>query len=216
MHWIQATLCGCFRSDFLRISPRVGAGRAQKPLVVHARDDVRVFPVAVLFPHLGVKGLEAGGEDDGADVDVLLLGLLVKVDRVVLADGLADAAFLLFEIEAALVYVGNERDRLREVDVDRLVHRYVLVVLVRVFHGTVLDAHGAARALVFLDIPRLAEQCYVKVACFTLYAVNFRIGEHFDVGMPADLDQLGCENSHRAVVGREGLVELGHVPADRR
>ena len=84
------------------------------------------------------------------------------------------------------------------------------------FTGTVLDAHGAARALVFLDIPRFPEQCYVKVSCFSLYAVNFRIGEYFDVGMPADLDQLGCENSHRAVVGREGLVELGHVPADRR
>ena len=31
--------------------------------------------------------------------------------------------------------------------------------------------------------------------------------------MPADLDQFGCEYSHAAVVGRKGLVQLGHVAA---
>ena len=34
--------------------------------------------------------------------------------------------------------------------------------------------------------------------------------------MPADLDQLGCEYSHGAVIGRKGLVELGHVAPDAR
>jgi hypothetical protein len=34
--------------------------------------------------------------------------------------------------------------------------------------------------------------------------------------MPADLDQLGRENSHRAVIGWKGLIELGHVTADAR
>ena len=34
--------------------------------------------------------------------------------------------------------------------------------------------------------------------------------------MPADLDQLGRNDSHRAFVGREGLVQLGHASADCR
>jgi hypothetical protein len=34
--------------------------------------------------------------------------------------------------------------------------------------------------------------------------------------MPADLDQFGCQYSHTAVVGREGLIELGHVTAYAR
>jgi len=34
--------------------------------------------------------------------------------------------------------------------------------------------------------------------------------------MPADLDQFRCEYSHRAVVGRKGLVKLSHVAADGR
>jgi hypothetical protein len=32
--------------------------------------------------------------------------------------------------------------------------------------------------------------------------------------MPADLDQLGRQNSHRTVIGWKGFVKLGHVAAD--
>ena len=59
-------------------------------------------------------------------------------------------------------------------------------------------------------------QCYLKVTCFTFYLVNFGIGEYFYVRMPADLDQFRCQYSHTAVIGRKGLVELGHVAADAR
>jgi len=39
---------------------------------------------------------------------------------------------------------------------------------------------------------------------------------NFDVAVPADLDQLGGDNSHGAVVAGEGLVDLGHGAADGR
>ena len=32
--------------------------------------------------------------------------------------------------------------------------------------------------------------------------------------MPADLDQFGRKNSHGAVIGGEGLVQLGHHATD--
>jgi hypothetical protein len=32
--------------------------------------------------------------------------------------------------------------------------------------------------------------------------------------MPADLDQFRGDNSHRAIVGGKGFVQLGHHPAD--
>ena len=51
-------------------------------------------------------------------------------------------------------------------------------------------ATGAARALVFDDVTRLFGQRDRKVACLSLYLIDFGIGEHFDVGMPADLDQF--------------------------
>jgi hypothetical protein len=34
--------------------------------------------------------------------------------------------------------------------------------------------------------------------------------------MPADLDQFGGDNSHGAIVGRKGLVELSHHASDGR
>ena len=46
--------------------------------------------------------------------------------------------------------------------------------------------------------------------------MNFGVGEYFYVGMPADLDQFRCEYSHTAVIGRKGLVELGHMATDAR
>ena len=43
---------------------------------------------------------------------------------------------------------------------------------------------------------------------------NFRQGVKLDVVMPADLDQLGGQNSHGAIVGGKGLIQLRHGPAD--
>jgi len=34
--------------------------------------------------------------------------------------------------------------------------------------------------------------------------------------MPADLDQFGRDNSHGAVIGGKGLVQLGHNSSDGR
>ena len=34
--------------------------------------------------------------------------------------------------------------------------------------------------------------------------------------MPADLDQFGGQDSHRAIIGWKRLVKLGHVPTDAR
>jgi hypothetical protein len=43
---------------------------------------------------------------------------------------------------------------------------------------------------------------------------NLAKGEKFDVGMPADLDQFWGNDSHRTVIGGEGLVQLGHDPTN--
>ncbi|OPY85443.1 MAG: hypothetical protein A4E65_00117 [Syntrophorhabdus sp. PtaU1.Bin153] len=194
----------------------VGSGRAEEPLEIHAGHHVLELSVAVFRPHLGVKGLKAGRQDDSPDIDLLLLGRLGQIDGVILTDGFTDAALLLFQVETALIDIGDERNRLGEIDVDRLVERDFLVVLIRVLDRTVFHTDGTPCALVLPDIPGLSHQCYVKVSCFPLYTINFRIGEDFYVGMPADLDQFGCEYSHGAVIGRKGLVELGHVAAYAR
>jgi hypothetical protein len=54
----------------------------------------------------------------------------------------------------------------------------------------------------------------VEITALTLYLIHFCECENLYVWVPADLDQFRRENSHRAVVGGKGLVQLGHVPAD--
>ena len=41
------------------------------------------------------------------------------------------------------------------------------------------------------------------------------IRQEFDVLVSSGIDHLGCFDTHRAIVGREGLVQLGHLPTDR-
>jgi len=45
---------------------------------------------------------------------------------------------------------------------------------------------------------------------------HLRIGEGFDVEVPSALHQFWGEDTHGAVVGGKGLVQLSHHPADGR
>ncbi len=45
---------------------------------------------------------------------------------------------------------------------------------------------------------------------------HFAPGQEFDIEMAANLHQLWRDDAHRTVVGREGLVQLGHLAADGR
>ncbi len=99
---------------------------------------------------------------------------------------------------------------------DRFILRYVLIKFIRVFDRAVFYTGSTTRAFLLQDIPGFSSKGYLKVPFFPLYTVDFSIGEDLYIGMPADLDQLGCEYSHRAVIGREGLVKLGHMAPDAR
>ncbi len=46
--------------------------------------------------------------------------------------------------------------------------------------------------------------------------LDLAVAQQVDVRMPADVRHLGRQDAGRAVERREGLVELGHVAADRR
>jgi hypothetical protein len=91
---------------------------------------------------------------------------------------------------------------------------YFLIKRIRVYDRAVLYTGRTARALVLQNVPGLSCQSDLKVPCFSLYTLNVSIRQDLYIGMPADLDQFGRENSYRAVIGGKGLVELGHVAAN--
>jgi hypothetical protein len=88
--------------------------------------------------------------------------------------------------------------------------------LIRVFNRAVFHAGRTARAFALYYISGLLNQRYLEVSCFSFYTVNFSIRQDLYIGMPADLDQFGREYSDGAVIGRKGLVKLGHMAANGR
>jgi hypothetical protein len=117
--------------DLLRVLPvgcsqhftLVRARGAEQPLIIHARQNVGKIPVMILFLNAGVKGFKSRGQNDGSNLYVSFLWDLIQVYCLVLAYGLANAAFLLFEVQATLVDVCHERYGLGEIDVNSLVIR---------------------------------------------------------------------------------------------
>ena len=94
--------------------------------------------------------------------------------------------------------------------------RYFLIILVGILGRAIFYTGSTAGALVLKNVPGLLRQGDLKVSCFSFDIANFGIRQDLYIGMPADLDQFGCEYSDGAVVGRKRLVQLGHMAADGR
>jgi hypothetical protein len=194
----------------------VGSGGTHQPLVVHAGHHVLELSVAVFIPHAWIKWLESRCQDDRPDFYFYFLRRLVEIDGIVLTYSFANATLLLLQIKTAFINVGDKGYSLGEIDMDSLVGRYLLIEWVRVYDRTIFDTGCTTGAFVFLDVPGFSEQGNTKIPCTSFYRVDFCIGEDFDVWVPADLDQFRSKNSYGAIVGREGLVELGHMAANGR
>jgi hypothetical protein len=194
-----------------------GAGRVGEPLELEAREDVRQPAVAVLRHLAGVEEVVAGGDDDVADLEGQDRVFLGEVDGVGLAELLAGLAGALLEVGAVgAVDDGRPRDGLGERRVDRLaIAEPGLEDLVDDLLGALLLADAAAVAEVLVDVAGLLADGDGEVADVALDLLDLAPGQELDVGMRAGGDHLGGQDAGRAVEGGEGLVELGHVAADR-
>ncbi len=189
-------------------------GGAHEPFVVHTGDHVLKLSVAIFSPHLRIKWLKARRQNDRPYIDFYLLRRLIEIDGLILTDSFANTTFLLFKVNTAFIDVSDKGNGLSKVDMDGFILRYFLVKLIRVFNRAVLHARRTTRAFALYDIPGLLRQGDFKVSCFPSYTINFSIRQDFYIWMPADLDQFGREDSDGAVIGREGLVKLGHMAAN--
>ena len=194
----------------------VWPGGAHQPFIVHTGDHVLILSVAIFSPHFGIKCLNARRQNDRPYIDFYLLRRLIEIDGLILTDPFANTTFLLFKVKTAFIDIRDQGNGLSEVDMDGFILRYFLIKLIRVFDRAVFYAGRTTRAFVLQNIPGLFNQGYLKVSCFAFYTVNFSIGEDLYIGMPADLDQFGREYSDGAVIGRKGLVKLGHMAANGR
>jgi len=140
----------------------------------------------------------------------------MQINGLVLAHARTNLTFSLFKVKAVFMDIRDQGNGLRKVYVDGFICRQVLIVWIRDLDGAVLDTGPTARAIFLDNVPGLFVQGDLEVSCFSFYSANFCIGQNLYVGMPADLDQFRRENSHGAIIGGIGLVQLGHMSANGR
>jgi hypothetical protein len=168
----------------------------------------------ILFLHLWIKGLDTGRQYDRSHFYLFFLCSLPQIYCLIPAYCRANMAFFLFEVETAFVNICNQGNGLSEIYMYGLIFRYLLIVLIRILNGAILHTGSAPGAFVLNNIPWPLGQGYYKVSQLPFYTVDFSVGEDLDIRMPADLDQLGRQNSHGAVIGGKGLVQLCHMAAN--
>jgi hypothetical protein len=93
---------------------------------------------------------------------------LLKVDGVVFTYAFADTAFLLFEVNTAVIDVGNQGDCLGEIDMNGFILGYFLIEYIRVFNRAVFDTGRTSRAFFLDNVSGFLGQGDLKVPCFAL------------------------------------------------
>ena len=172
--------------------PFVRAGRAEDALKIEAGDDVLHQTVTKVVAQFRIKGVKTGRKHNRADLYLKLFRFLVQIDRVGLAYANADLALALLQVETGrLIDISDQRYRLREVDMYRLVLGKFLVERIGYLDRTVVNADITAGTFLFNNITRLFSQSYLEVARLTFNAVNFGIGDDLDVWIARTFDELG-------------------------
>ena len=128
--------------------PFVRPGGTHQPFIVHAGDHVLKPSVAIFIPHLWIKWLEAGRQNDRPYIYFHLLFRLIKIDGLILTDRFANTAFLLFQVKAAFINIRDKGNGLGEVYMDGFILRYFLIKPIRVFDRAVFYTGRTTRAFV--------------------------------------------------------------------
>jgi hypothetical protein len=103
---------------------------------------------------------------------------------------------------------------LGEMTIDRLAPVQPLVEIGRDLDRANGNTIPATRTTFLFYKARFAMEGDLKAARFSADTGHPGPGEHLDIGVAGHLDQFGGNHAGGAVIGRKGLVQLGHDPAD--
>ena len=139
----------------------------------------------------------------------------MKIYGVILTYSYANVTLLVFKVKTVFrVYICDKRNCLSEIYMDGFIQRYVLIKLIGVLDRTVFYTGSTTPAYIFYNVSWLSNQGYLEISRLAFYAFNFSIGQGLYIDLPADLDQLGREYSHGAVIGGKSLVKLSHLATE--
>jgi hypothetical protein len=168
-----------------------GAAGSQETFVLEAGDHVGQLGVIVGVEHGGIKGLETGRRDDGADLDLVDLFGICEVDGISGAVFFTGPTFAFLDEDTVLriesVFQGNG---LAIRDIGGLAFAQSAIEFVGDFFGAFFRAHATCDTLIDIDIARVFLDGYGKITSFACNLLYLTEGEEFDVQVPTALYQF--------------------------
>jgi hypothetical protein len=165
----------------------------------------------------GIESSKTQGQDEGAHRNFAFRIGLGKVHRSGGAELLAGSTGALHKMEANVSINGILQGNCLGVkNIRGFSETKSQVKGIGHLDFTFLGTQAAGNTFIRVNVTGPPLQLHVKPTRLSGYPGDFREGVELDVVMPADLDQLGRQNSHGAVIGGKGLIQLRHGPADGR
>ncbi len=160
----------------------------------------------------------SGTQDHRAHADLAGYGLVLKVHRASGAKFLARLAPSPFpKIDTLLrinrILLGN---RLGIEQIDGLSLAKAGIIRINNALGTFFCTQAAGYTQACINVTGGLGNGDLEISHIPGYFLYLTKRQHLDVGVPADLDQLGRDNSHGALIGRKGLIQLRHGPSNGR
>jgi hypothetical protein len=163
----------------------------------------------------GIVNLASVGKNHGSHLEGKLFLRVIEFDGTGGAKFFTGFTFAFDKVNTMLgIYGVFQGYRLGVLHMSRFTLDESCIVLIVNLFRTFFRAQSAGNAFFHVNIPGILDDFYFKVALFPGYVYYLGQCQQFNIDMPADLDQFGRNNSHGAVIGRKGLVQLGHGPTD--
>ena len=190
--------------------------RTLEPLILESGDHVGEPAVSVLGSVLGVPYLESGGDDDGTDVQLDDLVLLVVVDGLLSADLGAYSALAVEEhLTLRSINKGDPGHSLGVGDVDCPPGGKPVLELVRDSPGGTLGDTVTASGTGFgIYVPCFLQDLDGEVSGLSEDLLDLMVGQNGHVRVSGAVCHLRRQDTRRAIVGRESLVKHAHRSAD--
>jgi hypothetical protein len=153
--------------------------------------------------------------DDRASLDGQFLFFVLEVDGLGRTEFFTDPASSFGEKKT----VGGiddilQRNSLRILNVDGFSLAETCIVFIIYLRRTFLSTETTGNTFLGVHITGILDDFDFEISLLPRDALYLRKGQELNVKMPADLDQFGRKDSHGAVIGGEGLVQLGHDATD--
>jgi hypothetical protein len=172
-----------------------------------------MVPVDIIL--FRIEDLTSGSNDDRPCLNRHFSFLVLKVDGLGRTEFLADLASSFREKDAVDRVDGIfQRNRLGILDVNRFSLADARIVLIINLRRAFLRAKATGDTFLRVHIPGVLNHLDLKISFLPGDALHLRQRQELNIQMPADLDQFGGKDSHSAVIGGEGLVQLRHDPTD--